>query len=98
MKPMLQVGFNLVDKAIWFPRFSPEWNGDGLSEVVELQSTASNGIHDRGIVYDSVLDTKLHSSKDQVSVGSRPACVRNGYLCLSLGSLSSLCSLKAMLF
>ena len=37
--------------------------------MVELQSTATNGVHDGCIVYDSVLDAQLNSTKDQVSVG-----------------------------
>ena len=40
--------------------------------MVELQTTAANGIDNGGIVYHSVLYTKFHGSNDQISVGGCP--------------------------
>ena len=73
MKSALQICFNLVKEAVRFPRFIPEWNGDCLSKVVQLQSTAANSVHDGGIVDHSVLDTQLNSTENQISVGGSTA-------------------------
>ena len=77
MKSMLQISFNLVEEAVRFPCPIPEWNGDCLPKVVELESTASNGIHDGGIVDDSVLDPQLNSTEDQICVGRSTASERD---------------------
>ena len=73
MKSALQICFNLVKEAVRFPRLMPEWNGDRLSKVVQLQSTAANGIHDGSIVDHCVLDTQLNSTENQISVGGSTA-------------------------
>ena len=73
MKSTLQVSFNLIKEAVRFPRLVPEWNGDCLSKVVQLQSTAAYGVHDGCIVDDSVLDTQLNGTKNQISVSGSTA-------------------------
>ncbi len=72
MQSSLKVTLDPVDKAVGCPCLSPERNGDRLPKVVQLQSTAANGIEDGGIVDHTIVDTSLPGPEEQVSVCGCP--------------------------
>ncbi len=73
MQTSLQVALNPLDKAVGLPCLSPEWNGDSLTKMVQLQSTAADGIEDGGIVHQLVPQALLHGPEEEVRVRGRPA-------------------------
>ena len=50
MEPMLKVDFDLIVETRRSPFRLEEWDGYGLSELIELKTTSSNGVHNRGVM------------------------------------------------
>ena len=59
----------LLEEAVRFPVVSPEGNGDGLPEVVELQTAAPDCRHDARIVDNGDLHLLLPGPQHEVAVG-----------------------------
>ena len=70
MHPEIPVFFDAIIKTFRFPSFSEKDEGDRLSEIVKLQATCPNCVHDRGIVDDACRNAKRSCAEDDIGVGS----------------------------
>jgi hypothetical protein len=60
---------NFFIETVWLPRVCPKWDGNRLSKVIQLKSTASHGIHDASVVDNLNRYTGCSRSENKVSVG-----------------------------
>ena len=46
MQSKIDVLLDSVVKTVWFPCICEEYEGDGLTKVIELETASSDGVHD----------------------------------------------------
>ena len=68
MEIVLVVLNNSIIKTIRSPSLSVERNGDGLTETVQLETGAADGIHDGSVVDDLNGNLALLGTNDKISM------------------------------
>ena len=71
MEISCRVCLDLGVERSWSPRCSEEWNRNNLTEAVDLETAASHGAHDGGVMDHVHFDTVRHASKVEVGVSGR---------------------------
>ena len=66
MQSEIDVLLDSVVKAVRFPCVCEEYEGDGLTKVIELETASSDGVHNRGIMNDPGGDVQCPCTKDDI--------------------------------
>jgi hypothetical protein len=69
--PKIRVLAHVVVETVGPPGVGEEDEGDGLTEVVQLQTASANGVHDRRVVYDTGRDAERARPEEDVRVRCR---------------------------
>jgi hypothetical protein len=56
MHSKVDVLFDSVVETVWFPCICEEYEGDGLTKVIELKTASSNSVDDRCIMNNTGWD------------------------------------------
>jgi hypothetical protein len=67
--PKIRVLAHAVVETVGLPGVGEEDEGDGLTEVVQLQTTRANGVHDRRVVYDARRNAEPACTEKDIRVG-----------------------------
>lgn len=68
MHPEVRILTHAVVEAVWFPRVGEEDERNGLAEVVQLQTTRANRVHDRRVMYDACWDAEHAGAEEDIGV------------------------------
>ena len=76
-----------VVEAVWPPRVGEKDEGNGLAEVVQLQATRADRVHDGCVVYDACRDAKRTGTEEDIGV----CCCAKGITDNKEGDVLSVC-------